>query len=125
MTGGYLGMRPRIAATVAAVALVIGAAIGLALPTPGYAGCTLVEDGPTGPEPDVTLGLAVYACPDSVVHVTYVLGTAEVVQVEHVQPAPCGYVVEGAEVVPAACSTAAELDARMTHLRAARTGGRW
>jgi hypothetical protein len=41
------------------------------------------------------------------------------------EPAPCGYVVEGAEVVPAACSTAAELDARMTDLRAARTGGRF
>lgn len=40
-------------------------------------------------------------------------------------PAPCGYVVEGAEVVPAACSTAAELDARMTAIRATRSGGRW
>lgn len=124
-TTNYLGMRPRIAAAVAAACMAVGALIATALPTPDYAGCTLVEDGPTGPEPDVTLGRAVYACPDSMLHVTYVLGTAEVVQVEHVQPAPCGYVVEGAEVVPASCSTAAELDARMTAVRAARTGGRF
>lgn len=73
MTGDYLGMRPRIAATVAAVALAIGATLGLALPTPH----------------------------------------------------PCGYVVEGAEVVPAACSTVAELDARLAAIRAERAGGRW
>lgn len=72
---GYLGMTRRTAATVAAVALVIGAAIGLALPTPDLA--------------------------------------------------PCGYVVEGAEVVPASCSTAAELDARLAAIRAERAGGRW
>lgn len=41
------------------------------------------------------------------------------------EPAPCGYVVEGADVVPASCSTAAELDARMTAVRADRTGGRF
>ena len=75
MTGGYLGMRPRIAAAVGAACIAVGAIIGNALPTPDLA--------------------------------------------------PCGYVVEGAEVVPAACSTAADLDARMTDLRATRTGGRW
>ena len=75
VTGGYLGMRPRIAVAVGAACIAVGAVIGNALPTP--------------------------------------------------EPAPCGYVVEGAEVVPAACSTAAELDARMTDLRADRAGGRW
>lgn len=40
-------------------------------------------------------------------------------------PAPCGYVVEGAEVVPAACMTEAELTARLDAIRAERAGGRW
>ena len=75
MTAAYLGMTRRTAAAVAAVALVIGAAIGLTVPT--------------------------------------------------LQPAPCGYVLEGAEVVPAACSTVAELDARVAAIRAERSGGRW
>jgi hypothetical protein len=125
MTGGYLGIRPRTLAAMVAAAIAAAVIVTPHLPTPGYAGCTLVQDGPTGPERDVTLGLAIYACPDRVLHVTYVLGTAEVVEVERLQPAPCGYVVESAEVVPAACSTAAELDARMTAIRATRSGGRW
>jgi hypothetical protein len=74
-TTNYLGMRPRVAAAVAAACIAVGAMIGTALPAPDLA--------------------------------------------------PCGYVVEGAEVVPASCSTPAELDARMTDLRAARTGGRF
>jgi hypothetical protein len=39
--------------------------------------------------------------------------------------APCGYVVEGAEVVPAACQSEAELLARLDAIRAERSGGRW
>ena len=125
---GYLGMTRGTAAAVAAVALVAGAILGAVLPTadPAATGCTLVDDGPTGPEPDVTLSRATYACPDHYLHVTYVTrNPAEVVQVDRAPLAPCGYVAEGAEVVPASCSTNAELTARLDAIRADRVGGRW
>jgi hypothetical protein len=124
----YLGMPIRTAAAVAAVAVAAGALLGTILPTPDPAatGCTLVEDGPTGPEPGVTLSRVTYACPDYYLHVTYVTGDrADVVQVDRAPLAPCGYVVEGAEVVPASCSTATELHARLGAIRADRAGGRW
>jgi hypothetical protein len=44
-------------------------------------------------------------------------------------PAPdaatCGYVVEGAEMVPASCIPAADLQHRLDVIRAERSGGRW
>ena len=40
-------------------------------------------------------------------------------------PAPCGYVVEGAEIVPASCTPAADLQHRLDVIRAERSGGRW
>ena len=41
------------------------------------------------------------------------------------RPAPCGYVVEGAEVVPAACTSAEDLHRRLDVIRSERAGGRW
>ena len=121
---GYLGMTRRVAVAVGAAAIAVGAMIGTMLPTPDR--CYVVEDGPTGPEPDVTLSRMTYACPDYYLHVIYVTGDrADVVQVDRAPLAPCGYVVEGAEVVPASCSTAAELHARLDVIRAERSGGRW
>jgi hypothetical protein len=39
--------------------------------------------------------------------------------------APCGYVMEGAEMVPASCITEADLQARLDAIRVERSGGRW
>jgi len=47
-------------------------------------GCTIVEHGPTGPEPDVTLGRTVEACADgSTIVTTWDLATGIVVDVDH------------------------------------------
>ena len=76
----YLGMRARTVVAVGLTAVTIGATIGLTLPT----SCAIVEAGPTGPEPDVTLGRIVEACADgSTVTTTSVLATGEVVEVDH------------------------------------------
>jgi hypothetical protein len=47
-------------------------------------GCTIVEHGPPGPEPDVTLGRTVEACADgSTIVTTWDLATGIVVDVDH------------------------------------------
>jgi hypothetical protein len=121
---GYLGMTRTAAVAVGAAAIAVGAMIGTMLPTPDR--CHVVEDGPTGPEPDVTLSRMTYACPDHYLHVTYVTGDrADVVQVDRAPLAPCGYVVEAAEVVTASCMTDVELQDRLDVIRAERVGGRW
>lgn len=76
-TGTYLGLRPAVAIATGLAALTIGAAVGLAIPTP----------------------LDRYA--------------------------PCGYVVEGDDIIPASCATAVELDARAAAIRDDRAGMRW
>lgn len=81
----YLGWPRRTAVGLALALAAAGAAIGLALPTP--TACTVVEDGPTGPEAGVTLGVMVIACPDGRYAVTYVLADpAEVVDVQAIRP---------------------------------------
>ena len=105
----YLGLRPLVLATYVAVAAVIG--VGLVALTP--ARCAVVEAGPTGPEPDVTLGRIVEACADGTYRTTtYLIGTGEVVEVdEHDGP------ITSAEL--------AELAERIATIRAERSGGRW
>lgn len=111
MTATYLGMPARTAAAIAAAALLVGAAIGTILPTPAVGvalpsanGCTVVADGPTGPEPEVTLAVAVLACPDGRYAVTYVIGNpAEVIDVQLIPSAPCGWRTNGVDVMPAPC----------------------
>jgi hypothetical protein len=120
----YLGWSARTAVAVAAVAVAAGIALGIALPSPDA--CTLVEDGPTGPEPSVTLSRMTYRCTDHYVHVTYrTSDPSEVVDVQRSPLAPCGYVVEGGEMVPASCIPAADLQHRLDVIRAERSGGRW
>ena len=47
-------------------------------------GCAIVEHGPTGPEPDVTLGRTVEQCADGTyVVTTWMLATGIVVDVDH------------------------------------------
>jgi hypothetical protein len=47
-------------------------------------GCSIVEHGPTGPEPDVTLGRTVERCADGTyVVTTWELATGIVVDVDH------------------------------------------
>jgi hypothetical protein len=47
-------------------------------------GCAIVEHGPTGPEPDVTLGRTVERCADGTyVVTTWMLATGIVVDVDH------------------------------------------
>ena len=78
----YLGLRPAVAIATGLAAVTIGATIGLTVPTP--TSCAIVEAGPTGPEPDVTLGRIVEACADGTYRTTtYVIDTGEVVEVDH------------------------------------------
>lgn len=72
------------------------------LATPG---CVIVEHGPTGPELDVTLGLTREVCGDTVVVTSWELSTGVVIDVDVSPYAPCGYVADGDDVVPAPCST--------------------
>ena len=125
-TRGFLGLPRRTVAAWAVGTAIAGAALGIALPSPDATGCTLVADGPTGPEPSVTLSRMTLQCPDHYLHVTYrTSDPSDVVDVQRAPLAPCGYVVEGAEVLPASCSTTAELQARLADLRAERPSGRW
>lgn len=62
----YLGLPARTAAAIAALALAIGAIIGVAIPTR----CAVVEHGLTGPEADVTIGRTVEACSDGTTRIT-------------------------------------------------------
>lgn len=76
-------------------------------------GCVVVENGPTGPEPDVTLGHTVERCADGHYRTTtWRLATGQVVYVEdhdgHVGPA------ERAELVE-----------RVAAIRDGHAGGRW
>jgi hypothetical protein len=73
----YLGLRPAVAIATGLAAVTIGAAIGLATPTP----------------------------------------------LDRV--APCGLTVEAGEVIPAACSSEAELVERLATIRAERGGERF
>ena len=76
-------------------------------------GCAIVEHGPTGPEPDVTLGRTVEVCADgSTIVTTWELATGIVVDVDH-DP----YQLTPAEV--------ADLADRLDVIREARTGGRF
>jgi hypothetical protein len=76
----YLGWSRRTAIGVGVALAVIGGAIGLVLPTPDV--CAIVEHGPTGPEPDVTLGRTVEVCRDgSAIVTTWIVTTGEVVEV--------------------------------------------
>jgi hypothetical protein len=76
-------------------------------------GCAIVEHGPTGPEPDVTLGRTVERCADGTyVTTTWRLATGEVVDVDHHD----GHVTD---------REAADLAGRLATIRAERSGVRW
>ena len=107
----YLGLRPSVAIATGLTAVVIGATLGLTIPTPTP--CAIVEAGPTGPEPDVTLGRIVEACADGTYRTTtYVLGTGELVEVDHHD----GHLTD-AEV--------RDVAARLATIRAERSGARF
>ena len=107
----YLGLRPAVAIATGIAAVTIGAVVGFATPTPTP--CAIVEAGPTGPEPEVTLGRIVEACGDGTYRTTtYVLSTGEVVEVDQHD----GHLTD-VEV--------ADLTDRLATIRADRSGGRW
>ena len=111
--------RDRYAALGALTLVVLVAAHGLAprtVPTLddlARPGCAIVEHGPTGPEPDVTLGRTVEVCADgSAIVTTWELATGIVVDVDHDPDA-----LTPAEV--------ADLADRLARVRGERSGGRW
>jgi hypothetical protein len=107
----FLGWSRRRAVAIGVALALTGAAIGAAIPasTP----CVIVEAGPTGPEPDVTLGRIVEACADGTYRTTtYVLGTALIVDVDE----------HDGELTAAEVADLAE---RLATIRAERSGGRW
>ena len=81
------------------------------MPSDPFNGCTIIGEAPTGPEPDVTIWHRIWDCDGS--HV-----------VEEFYADECGYVIEGMEMVPGACSTFEELYARIDEIRDARSGVR-
>ena len=111
--------RDRYAALGALTLVVLVAAHGLAprsIPTLddlARPGCAIVEHGPTGPEPDVTLGRTVEVCADgSAIVTTWELATGIVVDVDH-DP----YQLTPAEV--------ADLVDRLDTIRETRVAGRF
>jgi hypothetical protein len=107
----YLGLTRRAAIATALVAVTVGGAIGLAIPTPDV--CAIVEHGPTGPEPDVTLGRTVEVCRDgSAIVTTWDLTTGDVLDVDH----------DPHQLTPA---EVADLADRLDVIRETRTGGRF
>lgn len=107
----FLGWSRRRAVAIGVALALTGAAIGLAIPTPTP--CAIVEAGPTGPEPDVTLGRIVEACADGTYRTTtYRLTTGEVVEVDE----------HDGELTAAEVADLAE---RLATIRAERSGGRW
>ena len=107
----FLGWSRRRAVAIGLALALTGAAIGLAIPTSPP--CAIVEAGPTGPEPDVTLGRIVEVCADgSTVTTTYVLSTGEVVEVDE----------HDGELTAAEVADLAE---RLATIRAERSGERF
>jgi hypothetical protein len=111
MTTTYLGLRPAVAIATGLAAVTFGAAIGLTVPTPTP--CAIVEAGPTGPEPEVTLGRVVEVCADGTYRTTtYVLDTGELVEVDHHD----GHLTD---------DEARDVADRLATIRAERSGTRW
>ena len=107
----FLGWSRGRAVAIGVALALTGAAIGLAIPTSPP--CAIVEAGPTGPEPSVTLGRIVEACADGTYRTTtYRLTTGEVVEVDQHD----GHVTD---------VEAADLADRLATIRAERSGGRW
>lgn len=74
----FLGWSRRTAVAIAVALTLVGAALGALIPAP----CVIVEHGPTGPEPDVTLARTVEVCGDVITVTTWVITTGEVDAVE-------------------------------------------
>ena len=107
----FLGFRVRTLIALVFSTVAISVAAIPYMPSP----CgTVVEHGPTGPEPTVNIGRTVYACTD---------GTFRIVEWDI--DATCGTVVENGTRMAASCSSEDELVGRMSAIHAERSGRTW
>lgn len=128
----YLGLRPAVAIATGLAAVTIGAAVGLAIPTPldrcaGTNGATLTVEGCATYLAELD-ALAI-GCGAIAEQLTYERCADDVLALVRSGSAPCGVVAEVedgvATLVPASCSTADELDDRVATIRDERAGTRW